>query len=132
MRPGAGSKRPFRPYENQAYQDRRSPFFLLAGFDALVNMVVWLAAFLAPDLWPAKALPAMYWHAHEMLFGFAGAAIAGFLLTAVLGWTGRTSYSGAPLISLIVLWFAGRIAMAPLGLLSPVVADAIDLAFSPP
>jgi len=107
------------------------PFFLLAGFDALVNMIVWLAAFLDPDLWPARALPAMYWHAHEMLFGFAAAAITGFLLTAVPGWTGRTSYSGAPLISLIALWLAGRIAMIPLGLLSPLAANAIDLAFFP-
>jgi uncharacterized protein involved in response to NO len=107
------------------------PFFLLAGFDALINMGVWLAVFVDSSLWPARALPAMYWHAHEMLFGFASAAIAGFLLTAVPGWTGRTSYSGAPLISLIALWFAGRLAMAPFGLLPPMAADAIDLAFFP-
>ena len=86
------------------------PFFLFAGLDALFNMLIWLAAFLDPGLWPAGAIPAMYWHAHEMLFGFATAAIAGFLLTAVPGWTGRSSYSGAPLISLVALWFAGRLA----------------------
>lgn len=107
------------------------PFFLFAGLDALVNMAVWLAAFLDPGLWPARAMPAMYWHAHEMLFGFATAAIAGFLLTAVPGWTGRPSYSGAPLISLVALWLAGRLATAPLGLSAPVVAEAIDLAFFP-
>jgi uncharacterized protein involved in response to NO len=107
------------------------PFFLLAGLDALINMAVWLAAFFDPGLWPARAVPAMYWHAHEMLFGFAGAAIAGFLLTAVPGWTGRSSYSGAPLISLIALWFAGRLAMAPLGFPGQIVAEAIDLAFFP-
>lgn len=107
------------------------PFFLLAGFDALINMAVWLTVFLDPGLWPLRTVPAMYWHAHEMLFGFASAAIAGFLLTAVPGWTGRTSYSGAPLVFLITLWLAGRFAMAPLGLLPPVAADAIDLAFFP-
>ena len=107
------------------------PFFLLAGLDALINMVVWLAAFLHPSIWPAHAMPSMYWHAHEMLFGFATAAIAGFLLTAVPGWTGRKSYSGAPLISLIIVWLAGRIAMAPLGLMPPIAAGAIDLAFFP-
>ncbi|MGZ5928010.1 MAG: NnrS family protein [Rhizomicrobium sp.] len=107
------------------------PFFLLAGLDALINMGVWLAAFLRPSIWPAHAVPSMYWHAHEMLFGFATAAIAGFLLTAVPGWTGRKSYSGAPLISLIVLWLAGRLAMAPLGLMPPMALDAIDLAFFP-
>jgi uncharacterized protein involved in response to NO len=107
------------------------PFFLLAGLDALINMGVWLGAFLDPGLWPARALPAMYWHAHEMLFGFASAAIAGFLLTAVPGWTGRASYSGVPLISLIALWLAGRLAMAPLGLLPSMATDVIDLAFFP-
>ena len=107
------------------------PFFLLAGFDALINMAIWLAAYHDPGFWPIRAFPAMYWHAHEMLFGFAGAAIAGFLLTAVPGWTGRPSYSGVRLISLIALWLAGRLAMAPFGLLPPAAEDAIDLAFFP-
>lgn len=107
------------------------PFFLLAALDSLINMGVWLTVYIHPGIWPAWAIPAMYWHAHEMLFGFVAAAIGGFLLTAVPGWTGRTSYSGAPLISLIVLWFAGRIAMVPLGILSPVAASMIDLAFFP-
>ena len=107
------------------------PFFLLAALDAAVNMGVWLAAYFHPGIWPAQAIPAMYWHAHEMLFGFATAAISGFLLTAVPGWTGRSSYSGAPLIFLVALWLAGRIAMAPLGVLPTTVASAIDLAFFP-
>lgn len=119
------------PYQFVLFACGFRPFFLLAGFDALINMAVWLSAYRDPGLWPARALPAMYWHAHEMLFGFAAAAIAGFLLTAVPGWTGRPSYSGTPLASLIALWFAGRLAMAPLGLLPPVAVDAIDLAFFP-
>ena len=82
------------------------PFFLLAGLDALVNMGVWLCAYFHPEFWPAEAIPAMYWHAHEMLFGFAAAAIGGFLLTAAPGWTGRSSYSGTPLVSLAALWLA--------------------------
>jgi len=107
------------------------PFFLLAGVDAIFNMAVWLIVYFRPDLWPAAALPAMYWHGHEMIFGFIAAAIAGFLLTAVPGWTGRSSYAGVPLILLSALWLAGRVAMfAPLGV-PPVLAAIIDLAFFP-
>jgi uncharacterized protein involved in response to NO len=107
------------------------PFFLLAGIDAIFNMAVWLLVYFRPGLWPAAALPAMYWHGHEMIFGFIAAAIAGFLLTAVPGWTGRSSYAGAPLILLSALWFAGRVTMfAPVGV-PPAVAAVIDLAFFP-
>ena len=45
-----------------------------------------------------------------MLFGFIGAAVAGFVLTAVPSWTGSRGFAGAPLIALVILWFAGRIA----------------------
>ncbi|MBS0281974.1 MAG: NnrS family protein, partial [Proteobacteria bacterium] len=90
------------------------PFFLLAALDAVANMAIWLTVFLNPQVWPDRAIPAMYWHAHEMLFGFVAAAISGFLLTAVPGWTGRKSYGGGPLYFLTALWLAGRIAMAPL------------------
>src|ERR1700690_4426305 len=101
------------------------PFFLLAAMDALANMGVWLTAYFHPELWPVGAVPAIYWPAHEMLFGFAAAAIGGFLLTAVPGWTGRSSYAGTPLICVAALWLAGRIAMLPLGVLPAIVASVI-------
>jgi uncharacterized protein involved in response to NO len=107
------------------------PFFLLAGLDAIANMAVWLFVFFRPESWPQTALAPMYWHAHEMLFGFIAAAIGGFLLTAVPGWTGRASYSGTPLVALSGLWLAGRIAMWPPMPIPPMAAAAIDLAFFP-
>ncbi len=107
------------------------PFFLLAALDAIANMAIWLTAFLNPQVWPDRAIPAMYWHAHEMLFGFVAAAISGFLLTAVPGWTGRKSYGGAPLYFLTALWLAGRIAMAPLPSFTAIAASVTDLAFFP-
>ena len=107
------------------------PFFLLAGLDAIANMGVWLFVYFRPESWPQSALAPMYWHAHEMLFGFIAAAIGGFLLTAVPGWTGRSSYSGTPLIALSGLWLAGRIAMWPPMPIPATVAAAIDLAFFP-
>jgi uncharacterized protein involved in response to NO len=64
-----------------------------------------------------------------MLFGFAGAAIAGFLLTAVATWTGRPPVAGRLLGALVVAWLAGRAAMlSGTGLPAWLVALA-DLAF---
>src|SRR5512146_2436401 len=89
------------------------PFFLLAGLDAIFNIALWLFVYFRPASWPPDALPAPYWHGHEMIFGFIAAAIAGFLLTAVPGWTGRSSYAGWPLIGLAILWLCGRVAILP-------------------
>jgi len=77
-----------------------------------------------PSGWPPTL-----WHAHEMMFGFVAAAIAGFLLTAVPSWTGQRGFAGAPLLLLTVFWLAARvlIATAPAGL-APVVM-LTDVAF---
>jgi uncharacterized protein involved in response to NO len=50
------------------------------------------------------------WHAHALLYGYAGAAIAGFVLTAVPNWTGRLPLTGRPLGGLVALWLLGRAA----------------------
>lgn len=107
------------------------PFFLLAGMDALANMALWMAVYSHPDIWPARSIPAMYWHAHEMLFGFAAAAVAGFLLTAVPNWTGRPAYRGPALWLLTASWLGGRIAMLPFVPLPPLARMAIILSFFP-
>lgn len=107
------------------------PFFLLAGINAITNMTVWLLVYLRPDLWPGTAIAPMYWHAHEMLFGFIAAAIAGFLLTAVPNWTGQPPYSGLSLVGLSALWICGRIAVFPFFQVPPVLATMVDLAFFP-
>ncbi len=107
------------------------PFFLLAGLDALLNMGLWLCVFLRPGIWPTDALPAVYWHAHEMLYGFAGAAIGGFLLTAVPNWTGCAPYRGKLLGLLVALWLGGRIALLPFAHVPPLLGSALDLAFYP-
>ena len=106
------------------------PFFLLAAIHALVALPLWIA--LLHGRSPLQpALPAYAWHAHEMLYGFVAAAIAGFLLTAVPSWTGRRGYAGAPLAALVLLWLAGRLLMTlPLGL-GTGWAAVIDLAFLP-
>jgi uncharacterized protein involved in response to NO len=107
------------------------PFFLLTGLAAVVNMLVWLAVYASPDLWPEGDIPAIYWHAHEMLFGFVSAAVGGFLLTASPNWTGRPPFSGPVLYLLVSVWLAGRLAMAPLGLFSAATRAIFDLSFYP-
>ncbi|MGE4221474.1 MAG: NnrS family protein, partial [Alphaproteobacteria bacterium] len=69
------------------------------------------------------------WHVHEMLFGYVGAAIAGFLLTAVPNWTGRAPLQGVPLVFLLLLWLAGRVAVFYGAVMGAWVSAAIDLAF---
>lgn len=53
------------------------------------------------------------WHAHEALFGYGGALLAGFLLTAVPNWTGRLPVAGLPLLGLFLVWLAGRVVLLP-------------------
>lgn len=106
------------------------PFFLLAGVFAALILPVWLLT-LAGVLAPVRYLDAMTWHAHEMIFGFAMAVVAGFLLTAVGNWTGRETLVGRPLLGACALWLGGRVAMALPGALPHGVPAAIDLAFLP-
>jgi uncharacterized protein involved in response to NO len=61
---------------------------------------------------PAFLYAPREWHVHEMLFGFLPAVMAGFLLTAIPNWTGRTPVRGIPLMSLVVLWLTGRLLLA--------------------
>lgn len=86
------------------------PFFLGASVWAVVAIGYWLAQYNgwlnAPD-----AITGRDWHIHEMLFGFAGAALAGFILTAVPNWTGRLPVRGWPLGGLAALWLLGRLTM---------------------
>jgi uncharacterized protein involved in response to NO len=106
------------------------PFFLAAGWYALIALGAWLWLYRVGAA-PFGSLPAFLWHAHEMLFGFVAAAIAGFMLTAVPSWTGSRGYAGRPLVLLFCTWLTGRVAMAAAGVLPlPVVAVA-ELAFLP-
>ena len=72
-------------------------------------MTIWLGTFnygWSPNL---NDIPQSYWHAHEMIFGYAYAVIAGFLLTAVPNWTNSKPVSGISLMGLFALWFIARV-----------------------
>lgn len=83
------------------------PFFFAAAAWALVAVAIWLHV-LAKGSTTIGAMEALAWHRHEMMFGFVGATIAGFLLTAVPNWTGRLPIAGMPLAGLFLWWVAGR------------------------
>jgi uncharacterized protein involved in response to NO len=104
------------------------PFFLLAGLHAALSLLAWVGVLQgwieAPAGWPPATL-----HGHEMIFGFASAALAGFLLTAVPGWAKSGPLRGWRLALLVALWLAGRVAAAAGA--DPVAYAALDLAFLP-
>lgn len=105
------------------------PFFLGGAIWACAAMVLWIVA-VSGNIEIGGEYGARAWHAHEMLFGFSSAIVAGFLLTAVPNWTGRLPVSGPPLMALFLLWCAGRVALLmtnEIGVLSAVLLEAAFL-----
>ncbi len=106
------------------------PFFLASALWAIASLDLWVA-YLSFGIPVASDYGPLYWHAHEMLFGFAPAVLAGFLLTAIPNWTGRLPIAGRPLAVLFAIWCAGRIAMLASGSVGIIAATAIDSLFLP-
>lgn len=85
------------------------PFFLAAMLFALFGMLLWTGIYSFGWQGLSAAYPAMTWHAHEMVFGYAVAVAAGFLLTAIKNWTGQQTLHGKPLLGLTGVWLLARI-----------------------
>ena len=85
------------------------PFFAAAAVFAVFSMTVWMGVYVFGGQWPLAGLSAVSWHAHEMLYGYGMAVIAGFLLTAVKNWTGVQTLHGMPLLLLFLLWLTARV-----------------------
>ena len=103
------------------------PFYIGAAAFACLAVPLWLVQFFGA-LTLGVTIPPLLWHAHEMLFGFAVAVIAGFLMTAGRVWTGLATPRGAFLGLLAGLWLAGRIA----ALAAPYAVYAVlDVLFLP-
>lgn len=86
------------------------PFFLLGSLYAGLSILIWVPLYMGALDMRMLFLP-VDWHIHEMLFGYLAAIVAGFLLTAVPNWTGRLPVQGLPLLVLVLLWGAGRLAV---------------------
>lgn len=107
------------------------PLFMSAGIFAFVAIIFWVGA-LSGHFSFAPVNGALWWHAHEMIFGFTCAVIVGFLLTAVQTWTGQNGVKGWSLFGLWLLWFVARLLLLMnVDWLSKEVVIAIDLAFLP-
>ncbi len=104
------------------------PFFFGGAAYAVIALTLWLLT-----LGGAMNLPTSFdplaWHRHEMLFGFVGAVVAGFLLTAIPNWTGRLPIAGPPLAALFGLWLAARAAVLFSAVTGPALAAALDVGF---
>jgi len=104
------------------------PFFLGAAAWAAVSMLVWIG-FLTGSLPAPARIGAVDWHVHAFLFGYTGAVIGGFLLTAIPNWTGRLPLSGLPLVTLFGAWLAGRACFFLPDQVPAALIAAIDLGF---
>lgn len=103
------------------------PFYSVAGVFAVIAIVYWLLAYRG-SVPPGNYLNGVFWHGHEMVYGFAIAVMSGFLLTAVRNWTGRATPTGVALALLALLWVAARILVVT----GPAILAAIvDVLFIP-
>ncbi|MCK0143926.1 NnrS family protein [Aliiroseovarius sp. F20344] len=103
-------------------------FFLGAAIWAILSGLIW-------EFWLGAqtvgngiemsnlAMSPYEWHAHEMIFGYAGAAVGGFFLTAVA--SGR----GWVIACCFCLWSAGRLVMWQSSALPSEIVAGIDLSF---
>lgn len=104
------------------------PFFFLGAIWAAVAMMLWVATLAGLISLPIQ-IDAVSWHAHELLFGYLGAIIAGFLLTAVPSWTGRPPVAGFRLAFLVIVWIIGRLVFSLSDAFEPITLAVIDLLF---
>jgi uncharacterized protein involved in response to NO len=107
------------------------PFFLAAALFAALAVPMWLLVMNGSISVGGGYLQPMSWHAHEMVFGYSSAVVAGFLLTAVKNWTGRETATGGALLALAFLWLLGRVVLALGSRLPLSLVAIIDLAFLP-
>ncbi len=105
------------------------PFFLAAGIFSIVSISLWMGVYVFGLSIPLSGLSIIHWHAHEMIYGYTLAVVAGFLLTAVKNWTGVQTIQYTQLKLLFSLWVAARICML-MGTQWIYLAALFDLSFN--
>jgi uncharacterized protein involved in response to NO len=104
------------------------PLFLFGSIWSAAAVGIWIVVYLTGSGLPIRLTP-VDWHIHEMLYGFALAAIAGFILTAVANWTGRPPVRGAVLAALTGVWALARGLNLASALVPIWLTATVDLAF---
>ncbi len=85
------------------------PFFLGASIFSIISVLLWMGIFVWQIPLQIKGINVYQWHAHEMIYGYSVAVIAGFLLTAVKNWTGKQTLHGFWLLGLFIFWLTARV-----------------------
>jgi len=94
---------PVKPYNGPVlFSSGHRSFFLLAALSSVAFLAAWILGYMGlVDL-------SLVWHGHEMVFGFASAAVGGFLMAAVPKWTSSKNFYGTPVMIMAALWLLGR------------------------
>lgn len=116
---------------NRIFGEGFRVFFLSAGIYGLFTGLVWTLWLGDLGAAPGAGVAPQMWHAHEMIFGYATAAIGGFFLTAVPNWTSAPGARQGFIATVAGLWIAGRLAVWYSAALPPVWVAVLDLAFVP-
>lgn len=95
---------------------------------AIIVATLWIASYSGTIALPT-AMDSLGWHQHEMLFGYLGAVIAGFLSAAIPNWTGRPAFTGMPVGLFFACWLAARLALLFSSIIPLGLAAAIDVGF---
>ncbi|MBB3975634.1 uncharacterized protein involved in response to NO [Rhizobium azooxidifex] len=111
-----------RRIDHPFWQSPHRPLFALAGLWALVAPLVWLF----PDGFATDPVGS---HRHELMFGMGGAAVGGYLLTALPAWTGRGQVPAGLTLALSLLWIAGRLGFRLSEMLPSIVVSVATSAY---
>lgn len=104
------------------------PLFLLGTLFSIIAIGWWVHFWSAPFQWtPYGGM--IWWHGHEMLFGFGIAIVTGFLLTAVRTWTGVPGIRGKWLAGLVLTWVSGRLLISFSTGISNWLIAGVDIAY---
>lgn len=102
------------------------PFFLGGCISGILSLSIWIASF---AFGRSYFMCDLFWHAHEMIYGFFAAIIIGFLYTASQNWTGIRGIHGKRLALIFALWLLGRVSfLVPM---EPPLRAVLDLSFLP-
>lgn len=108
------------------WQSAFRPFYLIGILYGLGVMTLWTLTTLGLVEFTHPLYSLSIWHGHEMIFGFSGAVVAGFILTALPGWAGTEEISGGKLAFLVLLWVLGRIAIYGGGFIPAIMVLILD------
>ncbi|MGP4849334.1 NnrS family protein, partial [Marinobacter sp. 1Y8] len=104
-------------------------FFSAAALFAVVTMLLWAFVFTGYTDIDAQVLNPLYWHGHEMVYGYALSVVAGFLLTAVKTWTGVMMPHGYKLLGIFVCWLLARLSWLGFGIGIAVTGSSVSLLY---